>query len=237
MNRYWPVQLLFGLTILMTVQAVRGQESGNDSRVDKGTTGTSGASGGTPAGVQAVGPAALSPDSVYLRGDLVGPPQLEAGADNPRVQQKPVSRPNRSSFFNRVTTAGQQAAGSASRAARGARQGGSQAGMIRSQADPLRPYTSRSPNVTSSTNVARSPRPPEEDLPAVYRSAPHTYYPGLRANQHPNANTVQPSRTGKGRTIMPFGMSGLSTGAKSARSGQATLPVPRGSSPASAPRR
>jgi hypothetical protein len=109
--------------------------------------------------------------------------------------------------------------------------------LIRSQADPLRPYTTRSPNVTSSTNASRTPRPPEDDLPAMYHSAPHTYYPGLRANQHPNANTVQPSRTGRGLTFMPFGISGLSTGAKSSRSGQATLPTPRGSSPASAPRR
>ena len=67
-----------------------------------------------------------------------------------------------------------------------------------SSADPLRPYTSRSSGTASSGSPTWSLGHPSRRAggpPSVQiRSTPHTFYPGMRAAQGPNASLPVPRR-------------------------------------------
>ena len=65
--------------------------------------------------------------------------------------------------------------------------------------DPLRPYASRSAGVASSSSPVLSLGQPSRRAggpPSVQvRSTPHTFFPGMRASQGPNASLPLPRRS------------------------------------------
>ena len=72
-----------------------------------------------------------------------------------------------------------------------------------SSADPLRPYASRSSGTASSGSSTWSLGQPSRRAggpPSVQvRSTPHTFYPGMRASQGPNASLLLPRRSTQSR--------------------------------------
>jgi hypothetical protein len=92
--------------------------------------------------------------------------------------------------FNRVTTSGRASAYGASRAAYGTDTPSATGAM--GQNDPLRPYSARVREANSRSAIGSTRTPPPQPTAVQPRPTPaYNYYPGLRTNQHPNANVPQ----------------------------------------------
>ena len=94
--------------------------------------------------------------------------------------------PQRGISYNRVTTRPQAAGGATPRRTSAG------SGTI-SQADSLRPFSAQAanPRVPASSSWSQQPQRPASPSPMMVRTTPHNYYPGMRPEQHPNANTAQ----------------------------------------------
>jgi hypothetical protein len=105
-----------------------------------------------------------------------------------------VAPAQRGVSFNRVTSARQDVVAD-SGAARIARPGGTSPGSrAASRLDSHRPFSAQaSPFAGMSSSWSEPQRPAAE--PAAVRTTRHNYYPGMRTEQHPNANTAKISRS------------------------------------------
>jgi hypothetical protein len=132
----------------------------------------------TRSGRPASGPAA---------GATAAPATSRAASASTTAAVAAATRRQPSLSFNRVATTGR---GSVSASSRGmsAGRGLASSGAI-SQGDPLRSY---SPRVREASSSISSTRP--QEAPRVIAERPvqsYNYYPGMRTGQHPNANTAQ----------------------------------------------
>jgi hypothetical protein len=107
--------------------------------------------------------------------------------------------------FDRVTTLRREVTIGPARAGRAS---GSATGLSARRspsADPLRPYTSRTPDAGQSfSSLGQKPRRAPEPMSVQVRTTPHTFYPGMRASQGPNLNVPVPRSRTAGRGFFPF---------------------------------
>ena len=105
--------------------------------------------------------------------------------------------------FDRLSTVRHEVTVSRSRGGQAADLPGASSVRGNSSADPLRPYTGRSSAVASSSGRSWSLGQPSRSAagpPSVHvRSTPHTFFPGMRAAQGPNASLPLPRRSTRSR--------------------------------------
>jgi hypothetical protein len=108
-------------------------------------------------------------------------------------------------YYNRVDTPRREStSGKARGAVAGASEAVSEADL---EADPVQPYTSRTPGASAvSPGFPSQGREPRSLPSSPSRTTQHSYYPGLKKGQSVNRNVVIPGPRKRGRSSMYGGM-------------------------------
>ena len=105
--------------------------------------------------------------------------------------------------FDRLSTVRHEVTVRRSRAGQATDMPGASSVRGNSSANPLRPYASRSSSMASSSgsywSLGQPSRGAAGPLSVQVRSTPHTFFPGMRAGQSPNASLLLPRRSTQSR--------------------------------------